>query len=78
MSNINVGKIVFTCRDCKDFYDCNHELEHNSIVCEYFVKKYKRTNKVETIGDLMRKCSELKLKRMNLLYNTLLNEWVLE
>lgn len=49
------SKLNYTCRDCNDFYNCSHELEHNSVVCDYFVLRYQRANKVLTVGDIIRK-----------------------
>lgn len=61
-----INSKVFTCRDCRDFYDCRHELEHNNCICNYFVKKYERICKIETVGDLIQRSNELNLKRLQL------------
>ena len=63
MRIMSEGKTVFTCGDCKDFYDCKHELEQNNIVCEYFVQRYTRELENRTIGDLLNKIDHIKQVR---------------
>jgi hypothetical protein len=69
MTNIQSNPIRYTCRDCKDFYDCGHELEQNQTKCEYFVLKYDREYKVETVKDLINKLDHIKTGR-KILYSS--------
>ena len=73
MNNMNNNRTVNTCRDCADFYDCEHNLEQNDIVCAYFLPRYKRIMEIRTVGELITTAMKLKQTYVKV-YNDYLKE----